>query len=329
MADSPRRDYYEVLGVGRDADEKEIKRAFRRLARKYHPDVNPGNKEAERRFKEISEAYEVLRNPEKRARYDREGHLGGFGAPPQGGFRWQATAGPDFGFGGLDDWLEELLSGRRGARTRTRPRRGEDLQANLDLTLEEAYHGATKQIAVPIPQPCPACRGGGLTDQGAPCPSCGGRGRSEQLKNLEVKVPAGVHAGARIRLAGQGLPGSTGERGDLYLIARIAPHPFFERRGDDLYCELPVAFWEAALGAEIDVPTLNGRVKAKLPPETSSGRQLRLAGKGMPRVRGGGRGDLYCRIKIVAPKNLTREEKELIERLGRMRRESPRANLRA
>jgi len=315
-----KRDYYEVLGVSRDADEKEIKRTFRKLARKYHPDVNPGNKEAEQRFKELSEAYQVLSDPEKRKKYDQIGHIGDFwgqagAGGPGAGFAWSAP-----GFGDLNDLFEELL----GARKKSGRRRGQDLRFEMNLTLDEAAHGLVREIAVPVSQLCAQCQGGGLTAQGRSCPACGGRGESEQTKRLQVRIPPGVQTGSQIRLAGQGPNG-----GDLYLIPRIAPHHFFKRRGDDLICEVPVTFAEAALGAEIEVPTLKGKVKVKLPSGTSSGQRLRLAGKGMPRANDSGNGDLYVGIRIVVPKNLTPQEKELIERLGGLRRESPRANLQA
>jgi len=330
------RDYYQVLGVGRQADEQEIKRAFRRLARKYHPDVNPGNKEAEKRFKEISEAYEVLRDPKKREQYDQFGHLGGMwrqaGAGAPGGFTWRATTtGPDFdfgGFGNLNDLLEDLLGGRGSAFGQAR-RRGQDVRVEIELTLQEAFHGAVRQIALPLPQTCATCQGSGRLGQRAVCTACQGSGQVEQVRRLEVKIPPGVRTGSKIRLARQGAAGPSGDRGDLYLIPRILPHHLFTRQGDDLHCEVPVTYTEAALGAEIEVPTLNGRVKTKLPPGTSSGQRLRLAGKGMPRTRGGGSGDLHLRIRIVVPKNLTREEKELIARLGELRRDNPRADLHA
>lgn len=317
------RDYYQVLGVAREADDKEIKRAFRRLARKYHPDVNPGDKQAEKRFKEISEAYQVLGDPKKRQEYDQYGRVEDLyarsGAGPFTGFSWFGAAGPDSapsGAGGLEDLLGDLLGRRQGAGAR---RRGQDLQAEFDLTLEEAYHGVTKQVSVPLRQFCPDCDGAGLVGRGAVCATCGGEGQIEQVKRLEVKVPAGVHTGAKIRLAGQGSAGRGGARGDLLLVARIAPHRLFARRGDDLQVEAPVTFPQAALGAEIEVPTLDGTVKAKLPPGTSSGQQLRLSGKGMPRLRGGGRGDLYAKIKIVVPKHLTEEERKLIAGLRDLR----------
>jgi len=328
------RDYFGTLGVSRNADEKEIKRAFRRLARKYHPDVNPGDKEAESKFKQISEAYEVLRDPEKRSQYLRYGRVGdisgrpGAGAP--GGFTWQTTTGPDFGFSGfaglnMEDLLSDLLGGREG---RFRSQRGEDAQAEIPLALEEAYQGVVKHITVPLQQFCLRCEGAGMMRDGSACPNCRGRGRIEQEKRLEVKIPPGVHTGSRIRLAGQGRIGPTGERGDLYLIPKVAPHRLFQRRGDDLHLEIPVTYPEAALGAEIKVPTLNGWVTLTVPPGTAAGQRLRLAGKGMPRMRGGGSGDLYVRMRIVVPKDLTAEEKDLIARLGRLRREDPRRDLR-
>ncbi len=337
MAATGARDFYEVLGVSRSADEKEIKRAFRKLARKFHPDANPGNKEAEKRFKEISEAYETLRDPEKRAQYDRFGRTGA-GVPPPGAqgpfggaggpFAWDANYGPGYGaqdFGNLEDLLGDLL-GRSGAAARRQ--RGRDVTFEIELTLNEAFTGVARHLSVPMPVVCPQCHGSGVRGAGAVCPVCGGQGQVEQTKRLEVKIPAGVQTGAKIRLAGQGAPGPSGVRGDLYLIPRILPHDFFTRRGDDLSCELPVTFPEAALGAEIEVPTLDGTVTTRLPAGTSSGRQLRLAGKGMPRMRGGGRGDLYARINIVVPRDLTPEERQLVERLGALRRENPRAHLR-
>ena len=331
------RDYYQILGVGRDANEKEIKRAFRRLARKYHPDVNPGDKEAERKFKEISEAYEVLRDSKKREQYDSFGHLGDMwrraGAPGPGGFTWRTTtAGPDFDFGGvgdLNDLLEGILGRTGPSFTRARARRGRDVRAEIALTLEEAFGGAVREIGVPVPRMCPSCRGAGFQGQASVCTACGGRGQIEQMKRLQVNIPRGVRTGSKIRVAGQGAVGPSGERGDLYLIPKIVSHRFFTRRGDDLHCEIPVTYTEAALGAEIEVPTLNGRVRMKLPAGTSSGQRLRMAGRGMPHMRGGGSGDLYVQIRVVVPKNLTDGERELIARLGDMRSDNPRANLRA
>jgi DnaJ-class molecular chaperone len=337
MRASASRDYYQVLGVGREADEKAIKTAFRRLARKYHPDVNPGDKEAERKFKEISEAYEVLRDPKKRQQYDQFGHLGagwqhaGAGAP---GGRGGAGVGPDFDFrgfgGGLGDLFEEMLGGRgAGVFTQARPRRGRDVRAEIELTFDDAFSGVTREVAVSVGQTCAICQGQGIVGQGSVCAQCGGAGQVERVKRLQIRIPPGVRTGSRIRVAGQGEAGPSGQRGDLFLMAKVAPHPLFKRQGDDLQVELPVTYTEAALGAEIDVPTMNGRVKMKLPAGASSGQRLRLAGRGMPRMRGGGRGDLYVQIKIAVPKNLSQEERDLIARLGQMREEDPRANLRA
>jgi DnaJ-class molecular chaperone len=331
------RDYYQLLGVGRDADEKAIKSAFRRLARKHHPDVNPGDKEAERKFKEISEAYEVLRDPKKRQQYDQFGHLGAgwqhAGAGAQGGWPGGGV-GADYGFTGFDGDLGslfgDLLGGRgAGAFTQARMRRGRDIRAEVELTLEEAFSGVTREIAIPVAQVCAVCHGQGVLGRGAVCTQCGGAGQIEQMKRLEVKIPAGVRTGSKIRVAGQGELGPSGQRGDLYLIPRIMPHPLFKRQGDDLQIELPVTFAEAALGAEIEVPTMNGRVAMKLPAGASSGQRLRLAGRGMPRAHGGGRGDLYVQIKIVVPKRLSQEERELIARLGQMSTDDPRADLRS
>ncbi len=332
---SAARDYYGILGVAREADEKAIKSAFRKLARKYHPDVNPGDKQAEQKFKEITEAYEVLRDPKKREQYDRFGHLGDgwrHATSAPGGWAGRG-AGADFdlgGFGGgLNDLLEDLLGGRGRAYTQTRARKGQDVRAEIELALTEAFTGVAREIALPIPQLCPTCHGAGILGQGAVCNQCGGAGQIEQMKRLEVKIPAGVRTGSKVRVAGQGAPGTSGQRGDLYLIVKVAHHPLFKRQGDDLQLELPVTYAEAALGAEVEVPTLNGRVKMKLPAGASSGQKLRLAGRGMPRMGGAGSGDLYVNIRIVVPKNLSEQEKELITRLGELRRENPRANLRA
>ena len=334
MAATNARDYYEVLGIARTADEKEIKRAFRRLARKYHPDANPGNKEAEKKFKEASEAYEVLRHADKRAQYDQFGRAGagtpggpgGPGGAGADGFSWEPGGygeGADFGgAGGFEDILGDLL-GRSGASQRRA--RGRDVTAEIDLTLAEAYTGVTRQLTLPMPQPCPRCRGRGTIGSGGVCPTCGGQGQVEQTRRLEVKIPAGVQTGSKIRLSNQGAPGPSGVRGDLYLVPHVTPHDVFTRQGDDLYSEVPVSYGEAALGGEIEVLTLDGRVKTRLPGGTSSGKQLRLAGKGMPRMRGGGRGDLYARINIIVPKDLTTEERDLIARLAALRPANPRA----
>ncbi len=292
------KDYYAVLGVKKDATEKEIKQAYRKLARRYHPDVNPGNKEAEEKFKEISEAYEVLSDPGKRQKYDRFGKdwarfeqgFGGPGGP--GGFRYEQYPGGGFDFdmgaGSFSDFFE-MLFGPRGAGARDI--RGADVESEIQVTLKEAFEGATKSISV-------------ATMPGEP------------PRRLEVKIPKGVDDGSRIRLAGEGAPGPTGKRGDLYLIVRMQPDPQFERKGDDLYRDVVVPFTTAALGGEIRVPTLTGSLTMTLPPGTQGTQTFRLSGQGMPRLRGGGRGDLYARIRISVPKNLTERQRELIRELA-------------
>jgi molecular chaperone DnaJ len=357
-----RKDYYAILGVGRSADEKEIKRAYRKLARKYHPDVNPKDKTAEGKFKEISEAYEVLGNPKKRAEYDN---------PPQAGPFWQAGSGggganfaggygPEVGFdlGDLGDLFQGFAGSRGRTASRRRPARArQDLRHPLELTLQEAYQGTTRPITINVPETCPTCQGRGATQAGIrscptckgsgraagrggifnltggceacggqgeiitePCKTCGGSGEIQSSRRLEVKIPAGIAEGQAVRAAGQG-PGG----GDVLLITQIKPDPFFTRKGEDLWCEVPVTFAEAALGAEIEVPTMNGKVTVKVPPETSSGRALRLGGLGFPRLKGRGSGDQYVKLKIVVPKLLKAEEKELIAQLSQMRKENPRA----
>jgi len=368
----PGRDYYQILGVDRNADEKTIKSAYRKLARQYHPDVNPGNKEAEARFKEISEAYQVLSDPEKRKLYDQFGenwsrvHAGG--APGGGGFTWTEARPGDFHFDfGGSDFTEifETLFGRpsAGRRRRTRPasRRGQDIEEEIFVTFDEALSGTTKRVHVRINEPCQSC--GGLGGKVQPCPACGGSGMQKQggifslgircphcdgegetivencgvchgagtvetVRKLEVKVPAGVKDGSRIRISGQGGSGTgSGASGDLFLRVKVGKDPFFERRGDDLYCEIPITFAEAALGAEVQVPTKKGRVTMKIPPGTQSGQTLRLAGMGAPRLKGGGYGDQYVKTRIVVPKDLTEEERKLIRQMAALRKENPRAHL--
>lgn len=306
------KDYYATLGVKKDASEKEIKQAYRRLARKYHPDVNPDNKDAEDKFKEVSEAYEVLSDKEKREKYDRfgsdwaryeqgfgPGGPGGPGAP--GGFRYETYPGGggfDFDFGGgggggFSDFFEMLFGPRGGAQGAgpRREARGQDIESEIQVTLREAFEGSSKAISI-------ASRPG------------------EPPRRLEVKIPKGVDDGARIRLTGEGAPGPTGKRGDLYLIARMQPDPQFERKGDDLYVDVTVPFTTAALGGDARVPTLTGGATMTLPPGTQGTQKFRLAGQGMPRLRGGGRGDLYARIRVSVPKHLTERQRELIKELA-------------
>jgi molecular chaperone DnaJ len=341
------KDYYKILGVEKGADAKAIKQAYRRLARKYHPDMNPGNAAAPERFKEVNEAYEVLSDPEKRRRYEmlgadwqRYAETPGPGAGDFGNFRVHVEPGADLGDfseffrtffgdaggrvrtggGGLEDLLEEQLGGR-GTR---RARRGQDVQAPVEITLEEAAQGTRRTVELPLPEQCPGCSGTGRQGQG-PCPTCGGAGEVVRPQRVEVRIPAGVRDGSRVRAAGEGAAGSGGgPRGDLYLQVRVAPHPLFERRGDDVLVELPLAVWEAALGSEVQVPTLRGKVSMKIPPETSSGKTFRLPGYGLPRLRGGGQGDELVRVKVVVPAELSPRERELFEELRRLRPQPPR-----
>lgn len=329
------KDYYSILGVSRNASEKEIKSAYRKLARKLHPDVNPGDTRAEERFKEIAEAYEVLSDPEKRKRYDQFGHLGdawkhagagGFNAGQPGGGAWQQSYNgnpEDFQFGGdIADILGNLFGGGRAhagggfRRPQPGPQRGEDLQHEVELTLEEAYAGSERTLTMSMHEMCPTCHGTGVAGSRA-CPTCGGAGAVERPKTLTVKIPRGVQDGAKIRLAGQGGPGQYGgSTGDLFLIPRIQPNARYERKGDDLYTEISVTFPQAALGGEVQVPTMTGSVTLRIPAGTSSGQNLRLRGKGMPKLRDDGFGDLYAKVRVTVPKQLTDRERQLIEELA-------------
>jgi len=324
-----RKDYYEILGVKRDATEQEIKQAYRRLARKYHPDVNPGDKSAEAKFKEINEAYEVLSDKEKRRKYDQYGdqwqYADQFERSSQQAPFWDfADPGrtSSFHFSGVD--LDSLFDELLGMRThsyarRAQPIRGRDIEAPVEVTLEEAYHGTTRTISLQTEEPCSACQGSGLI-QNAPCPTCRGAGVVPRLKRLEVKIPPGVKTGSRVRIAGKGQPGyGGGANGDLYLVISVKPHPRFERRGDDLYVEVPVPLTVAMLGGEVEVPTLNGKLALKIPPETQNGCTFRLAGQGMPHLGNSSRGDMLVKVNIVLPTKLSPEEKELFKRLRELR----------
>ncbi|KPJ67276.1 MAG: molecular chaperone DnaJ [Coxiella sp. DG_40] len=346
-----KRDYYQVLGVTKNASEADIKKAYRKLAMKYHPDRNPGDKSAEEKFKEAKEAYEVLSNDQKRSAYDRFGHAGVSAG---------AGAGPGFsgfeGFGGFGDIFGDIFSDVFGGRGgRARPQRGADLGFNLTLDLEEAVHGTTEKIRVPtwvkctecdgsgarkgtspttcetcggrgqvqmqqgfftIQQTCPDCHGRGQVIKN-PCPKCHGQGRVREEKTLSVKIPPGVDNGDRIRLAGEGEAGMFGAgAGDLYVQINVRPHSIFTREGNDLLCEVPISIITAALGGELDIPTLEGHVKLKIPSETQSGQMFRLRGKGVKSVRSGVTGDLLCKVVVETPVNLNREQKELLEKLN-------------
>ncbi|HUR42289.1 MAG TPA: molecular chaperone DnaJ [Verrucomicrobiae bacterium] len=344
-----KRDYYQVLGVTKDAADDELKKAYRRLAMKHHPDRNPGNAESEALFKEANEAYEVLSDPQKREVYNQYGHEG----------LQRSGGGADFpgGFSDLfGDIFSDIFGGQRGG-----PRRGANLRYTMELTLEEAAFGTAAQIRIPkldtcdacqgqgtasgkAPPPCPTCRGAGQVriqqgfftlqqtcphcrGRGAvvadPCPKCRGGGRVRNEKTLEVKIPPGVDTGDRIRLTGEG---ETGDRaappGDLYVQVVVKPHDIFERDGSDLLCAVPIDIVTAALGGELDVPTLNGKAALKIPEGTQGGRVFRLRGLGVKSVRGGPAGDLLCTVLVETPVKLNRKQKELLESFGESLKES-------
>lgn len=342
-----KRDYYEVLGVSKGADVRDIKRAYKKLAMKYHPDRTQGDKSLEEKFKEIQEAYEVLTDTQKRAAYDQYGHAGV--DPNRAGFG--GGGGADFGdiFG---DVFGDIFGGGGGRGGRQRARQGADLRYNLELSLEEAVRGKEVEIRVPTlvgcdscdgsgakkgtsPTTCPTCKGNGQvqmrqgffavqqtcpTCSGSgkiisdPCTECRGQGRVEKTKTLSVKVPAGVDTGDRIRLSGEGEAGESGApAGDLYVQVNVREHKIFTRDNNNLYCEVPLGFTTAALGGEIEVPTLDGKVKLKITPETQTGKLFRLRGKGVKSVRSGSVGDLLCKVVIETPVNLSSKQKELLE----------------
>ena len=344
-----KRDYYEVLGTSKNASEAELKKAYRRAAQKYHPDRNPDDKEAEEKFKECKEAWEVLSDSQKRAAYDQFGHAGV--DPSMGGGYGPAGAGAGgAGFNDIfGDVFGDIFGGGRGGGQRVY--RGSDLRYNLELSLEDAVAGTEVKIRVPtlvkcdecdgsgarkgsspvkcttcgghgqvrmqqgffsVQQTCPHCQGSG-TIISDPCNKCRGKGRVHEHKTLSVKVPAGVDNGDRIRLAGEGEAGeSGGPPGDLYVQIQVKPHPIFQREDNNLYCEVPISFVAAALGGELEVPTLNGRVNLKIPPETQTGRMFRMRGKGVKPVRGGPVGDLLCKVSVETPVKLNRKQKDLL-----------------
>ena len=324
------KDYYNILGVKRNASEQEIKDAYRRLARKHHPDVNSGDKSAEAKFKEINEAYEVLSDKGKRKKYDKYGDQWQYAdqfeqarrhqTPFQDCGRSSGTTSFHFAGDDLDSLFEGLL---RGTHTRTytrraQPRRGRDIEAPVEVTLEEAYHGTKRTLSLQAEEPCPSCRGTGLI-QNVPCSTCQGLGVVPRLKRLEVKIPPGVKTGSRVRIAGKGQPGYGGANGNLYLVISVKPHRLFQRHGDDLHVEVPVPLTAAMLGGEVQVPTPKGKLALKIPPETQNGRAFRLAGQGMPHLGNSSRGDMLAKVNIVLPTKLSPQEKELFRRLGELR----------
>ncbi|WWO97584.1 MAG: molecular chaperone DnaJ [Candidatus Dasytiphilus stammeri] len=341
-------DYYEILGVSKSADEREIKKAYKRLAMKYHPDRNPGNKQAESKFKEIKKAYEILTDPQKKAAYDQYGHTAFEQAGNDEGF---STSNADFSdiFG---DVFGDIFG---GSRRKNQPAHGSDLSYNLLLSLEEAVRGVTKEIRIrtlslckschgsgatfgkspvkcqtchgvghiqlrqgffTVQQTCPYCHGKGNIIQD-PCVMCRGTGRREQDKNLSVKIPAGINHGDRIKLSGEGEAGEHGApSGNLYVQIEIKKHPIFERENNNLYCEIPINFVVAALGGEIEVPSLSGKIKLKIPAETQTGKLFRMRGKGVKSVRSNYPGDLLCRVIVETPVNLNEHQKNLLRELG-------------
>ncbi len=349
-----KRDFYEILGVAKNSSEDEIKKAYRKLAMKYHPDRNPDSKESEEKFKEVKEAYEMLTNPEKREAYDRYGHagvdpnMGGGG----GGFGGAGGFGDAFG-----DIFGDIFGGGRGRSQGPQVYRGADLRYNLEITLEQAAHGFDTTIRVPswdkcdtchgsgakpgtspttcttcaghgqvrmqqgffsIQQTCPKCHGNGkvITD---PCAPCGGQGRIKRNKTLEVKIPVGIDNGMRIRSSGNGEPGTNGgPPGDLYVEIHIKPHNVFTREGDDLHCEMPISFVKATLGGEIEVPTLSGKVSFTIPEGTQSAKVFRLKAKGIKGVRSGFAGDLFCHVAVETPVKLTDKQKDLLKEFERL-----------
>jgi len=324
------KEYYSILGVNRNASEREIKQAYRRLARKYHPDINPGDKSAEEKFKQINEAYEVLSDKEKRRKYDQFGDQWQYAdqfaqahqeRTPFGDFGKGGYTRFHFGEGDLGSLFGDLFRefGTGTFSRRVHPRRGQAVEYPVEVTLEEAYRGASRLISLEVEEACSGCRGSGSI-QNVPCSVCRGSGRVTRLKRFEVKIPPGVRDGSRVRIAGKGAPGYGGAKsGDLYLVVSVKPHRIFERKGDDLRVEVAVPLTVAVLGGEVQVPTLKGKLALKIAPETQNGRTFRLAGQGMPHLGNSSRGDLLARVKVVLPTRLSPQEKELFEQLSKLR----------
>jgi molecular chaperone DnaJ len=355
-------DPYKVLGVGKKASQEEIKRAYRKLARQYHPDKNHGDRNAEERFKEVQGAYDLIGDPEKRKQYDAGGGIfGGAGGFDPGQFRG--------GFGGLGDMLSDLFTGAGGggARGRPQPQRGRDLETEVSLSFDQAMQGGQVPITVPVstacatchgtgarpgtsPTVCPRCQGRGVISEGGgalfsishpcpqcggtgteikdPCPTCNGTGQTRQIKRYRVNIPAGVRDGSRVRLAGKGEAGLRGgPPGDLYVITHVQPSPIFKRKGDHLEVDVPISIVEAIRGATIEVPTLNGTKRIRVPPGTQHGTVQRLRGEGPPRLNGRGRGDIHYRLNVDVPRSLSKEQKEAVDELANVMNGNPRERL--
>lgn len=372
MGSTTKRDYYEVLGLSKSVSEADIKKAFRKLARKYHPDVNPSDKTAELKFKEMGEAYEVLSDPKKRQQYDQFGHAAfdagfGQGAGPGAGFQGfrqaQGQGTEFFRGGGFDDIFGNIF----GERARPRgPAKGEDTTYAVEIDLEDALYGKTMQVDLRRDvtcstcngtgaQPgtsrrtCPTCMGTGSVQQGRgmlqfaqpcatcqgegtinpnPCRSCGGSGFIPKSEHINVKIPAGVDSGSKVRVAGMGGPGERGgPPGDVYIITKVRPHSYFERKGDNLYSEAGVTFKEAALGGKIEIPTVDGLVSLTLPEGVQTGQQLKLKGKGVPHLGGGGTGDHYVTVKVITPGGLSERGKELLREFETLQPSDPRRSV--
>ncbi len=347
------KDYYKILGVERNADEREIKKAYRRLARKYHPDLNPQDKEAERKFKEINEAYEVLSDPEKRKRYDELGTAwSSYGRQNTEEF-WQdfyrkygssspytTTFDTEFEFGDFSDFFKTFFGDLlRGAQRTTRHattdfgfyNRGRErtmhretapeVNAEIEISFEESFRGTSRNVRLEYEEICSRCGGTGHSGNKEVCKTCRGKGVERHSKVVNVNIPPGVADKTKLRI-----PGMMGGK-DFYLLVRVKPHPFFKREGDNVLLELPVTITEAALGTEIEVPVLTGRAKMRIPPETQSGTVFRLRGLGFPKIGGEGKGDQLVRVQVVIPKGLTERERKLLEELSSLRKENPRQHL--
>lgn len=377
MATGIKQDYYELLGVARKASLKDVRAAYRKLARKYHPDLNPGDKAAEEKFKQIQEAYDVISDPKKRQMYDQYGFYSDSGAPPGASPQGEGVqvdfGGFDFGAGGgvgagtsFRDLFSQFFRGTSVEDMAAQPQTGSDLEYQVEVSFSEAVRGTVKKISIVRLDVCSDCRGTGAMGAGtqAVCPACGGTGRTAQTtgrmrfnitcsrcggsgkmrsicrtcggegrvrraETLEVRIPAGVHTGSRVRVPGRGNAGTGGAApGDLYIITSVASHPFFERRGDDLYTKVPITVHEAAMGAKIEVPTIDGKAQLKIPPGTNSGQKFRLREKGAPSVRNPQlRGDQYIEVQVVVPKPNDERIKDLLRELNRLAPEDPRRDL--